>query len=193
MKVSRPTFTRVYEKARRTLSTALVEGKALLIEGGNFQTNDCWNRCEGCSKLFVCSDAKAVCPFCHKSTVRRLNPDSSTTETNGYCICTRCNTKVAHVRGKPCREIQCPSCGARMVRENCPSIKTKNEKPETKNIKVISIAKRNKDLYIEGKNSPILLKLLPREVYNLVLQLDDEAHRFAITYHKKLRSNDLLK
>ena len=63
MKVSRPTFTRVYEKARRTLSTALVEGKALLIEGGNYQTNDCWNRCERCSKLFVCSDEKAACPF----------------------------------------------------------------------------------------------------------------------------------
>jgi excinuclease ABC subunit C len=73
------------------------------------------------------------------------------------------------------------------------AINTKNENPKTKGIKVISIAKKNKDLYIEGKNSPILLKLLPREIYNLVLQLDDEAHRFAITYHKKLRSNNLLK
>ena len=127
MNVSRPTFTRVYEKARRTLSTALVEGKALLIEGGNYQTNDCWNRCEQCSKLFVCSDEKAVCPFCHKSTVRRLNPDPSATETIVFCICTRCNTKIAHVRGKPCRESQCPSCGARMVRENCPSTKTKTK------------------------------------------------------------------
>jgi excinuclease ABC subunit C len=73
------------------------------------------------------------------------------------------------------------------------AINTKNEHSKTKDIKVISIAKRNKDLYIEGKNSPILLKLLPREIYNLVLQLDDEAHRFAITYHKKLRSDNLLK
>ena len=73
------------------------------------------------------------------------------------------------------------------------AINTKNENLKTKDIKVISIAKRNKDLYIEGKNSPILLKLLPREIYNLVLQLDDEAHRFAITYHKKLRSDNLLK
>jgi len=124
MKVSRPTFTRVYEKARRTLATALVEGKALLIEGGNYQTNDCWNRCEQCSKLFVGSDAKAACPFCHKSTVRRLSPDPCATETNGFCICTRCHARIAHVRGKPCRESQCPSCGASMVRESCPSTKT---------------------------------------------------------------------
>jgi excinuclease ABC subunit C len=73
------------------------------------------------------------------------------------------------------------------------AIKTKNDKTETKNIKVISIAKRNKDLYIEGKQQPILLKTLPREIYNLILQLDDEAHRFAIAYHKKLRKQNLLK
>ena len=124
MNVSRPTFTRVYEKARRTLSIALVEGKALLIEGGNYQTNDCWNRCERCSQIFVCPDENAVCPFCHKSTVRRLNPNPFANEASGFCICTRCNTKTVHMRGKPCRESQCPSCGARMVREHCPLTKT---------------------------------------------------------------------
>ena len=64
---------------------------------------------------------------------------------------------------------------------------------QAKNIRVISIAKRNPDLYIENKRKPILLKTLPQEIYNLVLQLDDEAHRFAITYHKKLRKKNLLK
>jgi predicted DNA-binding protein (UPF0251 family) len=127
MNVSRPTFTRVYEKARQTLSAALVEGKALLIDGGNYQTNDCWNRCERCSQLFVGSDEKAVCPFCHRSAVRRLHPDPSATETNGFCLCTRCHAKIAHVRGQPCRERPCPSCGAKMVREHCPSINTKTE------------------------------------------------------------------
>jgi excinuclease UvrABC nuclease subunit len=51
----------------------------------------------------------------------------------------------------------------------------------------------NKDLYIEGRVNFIPLKNLPREIYNLVLQLDNEAHRFAITYHKKLRKKSLLK
>jgi len=73
------------------------------------------------------------------------------------------------------------------------AINAKNEKgAEAKDIKVISIAKRNKDLYIEGKKDYIPLKSLPREIYNLILQADDEAHRFAITYHKKLRKKDLL-
>jgi len=72
------------------------------------------------------------------------------------------------------------------------AIKVKDSNLKTRSIKVISIAKRNKDLYIEGKDGFIPLKSLPREIYNLVLQLDDEAHRFAITYHKKLRKKSLL-
>ena len=72
------------------------------------------------------------------------------------------------------------------------AISVKNQEKESKKIKVISIAKRNKDLYIEGKNGFIPLKTLPQGVYNLILRLDDEAHRFAITYHKKLRKKSLL-
>ncbi len=71
-------------------------------------------------------------------------------------------------------------------------LKIKNQNPKIKNILFISLAKRNKELFIEGKQKPILLKSLPQEIYNLILQLDDEAHKFAIAYHKKLRSRDLL-
>ncbi|HDZ54807.1 MAG TPA: hypothetical protein ENI19_02110 [Candidatus Nealsonbacteria bacterium] len=38
-----------------------------------------------------------------------------------------------------------------------------------------------------GVGKPILLKSLPREIFNLILQLRDEAHRFALAYHRKLR------
>jgi len=73
------------------------------------------------------------------------------------------------------------------------AIKVKDLNIKTRPIKIISIAKKYKELFIEGRKDPILLKILPREIYNLVLQLDDEAHRFAITYHKKLRKQNLLK
>jgi excinuclease ABC subunit C len=59
-------------------------------------------------------------------------------------------------------------------------------------ISVMSIAKGKQELFIEGRNQPIPLKSLPQEIYNLVKQLDDEAHRFAIAYHKKLRKKSLL-
>ena len=61
-----------------------------------------------------------------------------------------------------------------------------------KNIKIISIAKGKQELFIEGQEKPTPLKQLPQKVYNLIKQLDDEAHRFAIAYHKKLREKYLL-
>ena len=58
-------------------------------------------------------------------------------------------------------------------------------------IKVVALAKKKNELFIEGQKNPILLKTLPREIFNLILQLRDEAHRFAISYHKKLREGAL--
>ena len=69
--------------------------------------------------------------------------------------------------------------------------KAKND-PELKKIKIISIAKGKREILIEGQKQHIPLKNLPREIYNLIVHLDDEAHRFAITYHKKLRKKTLL-
>lgn len=37
MRVSRPTFTRILASARRKVATAIVEGRALRIDGGNFK------------------------------------------------------------------------------------------------------------------------------------------------------------
>jgi excinuclease ABC subunit C len=78
-----------------------------------------------------------------------------------------------------------------------------NSKPQNSNIRIISIAKGRQELFIENhppssktsarqRKNPIPLKELPQEIYNLIKNLDDEAHRFAITYHKKLRKNNLL-
>jgi excinuclease ABC subunit C len=59
-------------------------------------------------------------------------------------------------------------------------------------MKVVALAKKENKLFVEGKENPILLKSLPREIFNLILQLRDGAHRFALTYHKKLREKVLL-
>ena len=37
MNVSRPTLTRTYENARKTIAQALVEGNMIMIQGGNVQ------------------------------------------------------------------------------------------------------------------------------------------------------------
>ena len=58
-------------------------------------------------------------------------------------------------------------------------------------IPAMALAKRRNELYMKNLEKPILLKTLPREVFNLILQLRDEAHRFARKYHLKLREIDL--
>lgn len=72
------------------------------------------------------------------------------------------------------------------------ALEIKNRLTETRSIKIISLAKRENELFIENRKEPLLLRNLPREISDLVLQLRDEAHRFARRYHLKLREIDLL-
>jgi excinuclease ABC subunit C len=72
------------------------------------------------------------------------------------------------------------------------AIDCKMQNAKCKMIKVLALAKGENKLFIEGKKEPIFLKKLPREIFNLILNLDNEAHRFAIAYHKKLREKELL-
>lgn len=65
-------------------------------------------------------------------------------------------------------------------------------KTQFKNIKVIALAKKKNKLHLQGQKELISLKTLSREIFNLILQLRDEAHRFAINYHKELRTRGLL-
>jgi len=58
--------------------------------------------------------------------------------------------------------------------------------------KVVGLAKRNNELFIEGEKKPIFLKTLPREVSNIILQIRDESHRFAVAYHHRIRRKNLL-
>ncbi len=64
---------------------------------------------------------------------------------------------------------------------------------KSKNIPIVGITKNEKHLghkiTLPGKEIP--LSQLPISVKNLLLQIDGEAHRFAISYHRKLRKNIL--
>ena len=58
-------------------------------------------------------------------------------------------------------------------------------------IPVIGLAKRMEEVYLPGKPEPVQI---PRDAEALYLlqQVRDEAHRFAITYHRKLRSKSMV-
>jgi uncharacterized protein len=80
MNVSRPTFTRIYEKARRSIAKAFVEGKAIFIEGGNYHTDDFWYRCDGCMKVNISPIKAKKCCYCEKDTLRLLNKPKETND-----------------------------------------------------------------------------------------------------------------
>ena len=68
---------------------------------------------------------------------------------------------------------------------------TRNKGQRKKDIKVVALAKRKNELYLENKERPLSLENLPQDIANLFLRIRDEAHRFAISYHKLLRSKTL--
>lgn len=61
MDISRPTLTRIYNKALKNISKAFIEGKAIEIEGGNYEFDKDWYRCKNCHNLVEGDDKKLVC------------------------------------------------------------------------------------------------------------------------------------
>lgn len=76
MNVSRPTFTRIYNKALALIAKSFVEGKSLEIEGGDYQLDKEWYRCKKCYKLIQGMENHVPCKDCNsygESELVRLN------------------------------------------------------------------------------------------------------------------------
>ncbi len=58
-------------------------------------------------------------------------------------------------------------------------------------ISVIGLAKRNEEIFVPGGKDPIVLSRRS-PVLKLLQKARDEAHRFAVEYHRKLRSSGLV-
>ena len=70
MKISRATFGRIIEKARKVLVDAIVNGKAIRIEGGNYRMGKLFeSQCRNCKRSWQFSTAGAEqkdCPRCKR-------------------------------------------------------------------------------------------------------------------------------
>jgi predicted DNA-binding protein (UPF0251 family) len=131
MEVSRPTFTRIYEKARKKVAEAFVEGKTLLIEGGNVAFDKQWYRCNSCNTVFHAdSDIEKKCNTCGSEDIEHINESlkqwrvgqghrhGAGNKRREFCICPDCGEKVQHQPGIPCTEVKCPTCNYFMIRED---------------------------------------------------------------------------
>lgn len=73
MNISRPTFTRLYDKARKNIAKAFVEGKAIMIRGGTYITDDYWYRCDDCHETTVSDYPVNHCKECDSDNITLLN------------------------------------------------------------------------------------------------------------------------
>jgi predicted DNA-binding protein (UPF0251 family) len=78
MQVSRPTLTRIYERARKKIARALTEALQIVIEGGNALFDGDWFECERCNCKFNNPQKNhiAACLLCDSQNIHQLEDQS---------------------------------------------------------------------------------------------------------------------
>lgn len=71
MHVSRQTFQNIIDSARKKLATAIIEGKGIEINGGNYTRNVCEFKCLACGNVYEIKyeEDKKLCPVCGSEKV----------------------------------------------------------------------------------------------------------------------------
>jgi len=72
MNVSRPTFTRIHNRALKVVAKAFVEGRTIEIEGGNYRFERDWYRCKKCHKLISGLENHSRCIGCNSFGIQEL-------------------------------------------------------------------------------------------------------------------------
>lgn len=75
MGVSRATFARVYESARRKIALALVEAREIRSVFGNAQLDKSWYECSSCNARFSMPETLQYqeCPICKNEDINPIN------------------------------------------------------------------------------------------------------------------------
>jgi len=100
MNISQPTFNRLVSSARKKIADAIVNGKAIKIEGGVYKMV---GRGMG---------------FGRGRSGRGRMGGPFAAGPGGTCVCPSCKNKVSHQVGVPCYQMKCPKCGTPMVRSD---------------------------------------------------------------------------
>jgi len=74
MDISRPTFSRLIEQARKKIADFIMNGKLLSIDGGNIHFRNNIIKCQSCGHMFRTKfdDEITECPACHSKSLLNL-------------------------------------------------------------------------------------------------------------------------
>jgi predicted DNA-binding protein (UPF0251 family) len=92
MNVSRPTFQRILASARQKIAAALIQGKAIKIEGGSFERPPCHFTCSRGHEWDVPFDNIAdsrpsICPTCRTSEITCSHQPGKDCGARGHLRC----------------------------------------------------------------------------------------------------------
>lgn len=132
MGISQPTFHRIITSSRQKIALALVEGKIIRIEGGNYMTRGKMYKCRACGFEWHSHEKEyEKCPDCESEDICTVSIEEKIPETIGQlglgrrrgrgagmgagapavCKCPQCGYESEKVPGIPCRTAKCPKCG----------------------------------------------------------------------------------
>lgn len=133
MDISQPTFHRILVSARFKISKALVEGKIITINGGDYITDKKRYKCSDCGfewftqekKYEKCLDcgSKNIVLISNEEKMEEISQLTGLGRRGGYagrgrgagaprvCKCTQCGHEIPKKPGIPCRNEKCPKCG----------------------------------------------------------------------------------
>lgn len=120
MGVSRPTFARIYESARRKVAQAFVLGKAIVFEGGKVYFDTDWYSCNNCGCWFNHPEKEKEahnCTLCGSDDIEQFNENARSDSLDDICICPKCGFEKIHSAGTPCKNEICPTCNCQMARK----------------------------------------------------------------------------
>jgi len=103
MQISQPTLSRILKSAREKTADALINGKAIKIQGGDFKMAQPRGMGRGLRRGIGAGGRGMGGGFA-------AGP-------GGNCVCAKCKYTEPQVRGQPCMNKKCPKCGTLMTRE----------------------------------------------------------------------------
>jgi len=100
MNISQPTFNRLLTSARKKIADAIINGKSIRIQGGNFKMM----RPKG-GRFRAGQEGKG-----------RMGGTKAGAGPAGECVCPKCGYKTSHGIGEPCYSKTCPKCKIKLTR-----------------------------------------------------------------------------